>query len=356
MAEVDPWQRILLRCKVTHARLDDPAKGVGCTHQAVCNFKNLCHRKRCPIAGCAAVWQRQRVKREEELRSFIASAPSGTEVVWRHSDTGKYTFVRPNLSERDVIDVDAPNDDESQPSAQAAVKQEANTENDGLTDACCVCQDTDGSTQAKGLIVFCDGCDQGFHEECYGIRGKIPDGGWLCEGCEERAITPGMVPRCVACPNLQGGLKRTADGTGFAHCICVVHIPELFYSENSETGAPSVFGAVAGYDRVDEARRKYRCVLCEDPVKADQGIKVICGHRSCMNAFHPTCALNAGLDEHEKADRNGRVQQYFHCKEDKHDRRQKLVRRAPIQAGAGLKITQLFDKRPIEVGWAAARS
>ena len=77
MAEADPWLRILLRCQVTHAPLDDPAKGTRCAHQAVCNFKNLCHRKKCPIAGCAAVWYPHRVTRDEALKAIIERARDG---------------------------------------------------------------------------------------------------------------------------------------------------------------------------------------------------------------------------------------------------------------------------------------
>ena len=344
MAEADPWLRILLRCQVTHAPLDDPAKGTRCAHQAVCNFKNLCHRKKCPIAGCAAVWYPHRVTRDEALKAIIERAPPGTQVVWIHSETSECTFQAPASTERDVIDVAGAED------RLASAPAEVKSEEDGQADACCICLDDDGSMQDKGLIVFCGDCNLGFHEECYGIRGKIPDGDWLCEACD---ISPGVVPRCVACPEQNGGLKRTADGKGFAHCICVAHIPELFYSENSERGKPTVFGAVAGFDRVNEARRKYRCGLCSDPLKADQGIKVICGYKSCMNAFHPMCAFRAGLEEHEQKIQEGRPVYAFHCKEDKHDRKVKKVRRVPVQAGASLRITQLSDKRLIDFGWAA---
>jgi len=61
---------------------------------------------------------------------------------------------------------------------------------------CCVCNDADH--YEDNLIVFCDGCDQPFHQRnflfyfcdlfiffftvCYGLR-VIPEGDWLCDKC-----------------------------------------------------------------------------------------------------------------------------------------------------------------------------
>jgi len=38
------------------------------------------------------------------------------------------------------------------------------------------------------LIIFCEGCGTGVHQECYGV-GKIPEGDWFCDACKFRKVT-----------------------------------------------------------------------------------------------------------------------------------------------------------------------
>eukprot|EP00966_Prymnesium_polylepis_P153148 3537764-Prymnesium_polylepis.1 len=96
-AAQQPCVRIDLQCRVTHAPLVDPAKGASCIHQAICNYKNLCHRKKCPIASCGAVWHRHRVTRDEKLKAIVESAPPGAKTLWI-LESGEHTFVEPNAS------------------------------------------------------------------------------------------------------------------------------------------------------------------------------------------------------------------------------------------------------------------
>ena len=45
--------------------------------------------------------------------------------------------------------------------------------------ACCLCGDT--KSRKPNLIIFCDGCDEGYHQKCLvPTLAKIPDGEWYC--------------------------------------------------------------------------------------------------------------------------------------------------------------------------------
>ena len=55
-AERDRQRHNLLRCRLSHKPLNDPARGDACTHPALCNYADLrayvSRAKRCPIVGC----------------------------------------------------------------------------------------------------------------------------------------------------------------------------------------------------------------------------------------------------------------------------------------------------------------
>lgn len=70
-------------------------------------------------------------------------------------------------------------------------------------------------------MVFCDFCNIGVHQACYGIT-SIPDGSWLCRTC-----SLGQRPECVLCPNPGGALKSTRSGQKWAHVSCALWIPEV---------------------------------------------------------------------------------------------------------------------------------
>ena len=118
-------------------------------------------------------------------------------------------------------------------------------------EACCVCGFDDEGEGDK--IVFCDGCDLGFHQTCYGIN-EVPSGDFFCESCtgplapsrggrggsssKARGKAPQQTQQtqqpvkghspylrsCPLCPKRTGGFKRThqAQLGGWAHAICVL--------------------------------------------------------------------------------------------------------------------------------------
>lgn len=55
---------------------------------------------------------------------------------------------------------------------------------DGDTD-CVVCQN--GDSEEGNLILLCDGCDKGFHQNCVNLR-KIPKGNWYCGACLRKGL------------------------------------------------------------------------------------------------------------------------------------------------------------------------
>eukprot|EP01116_Phalansterium_solitarium_P013135 TRINITY_DN3016_c0_g1_i1.p1 TRINITY_DN3016_c0_g1~~TRINITY_DN3016_c0_g1_i1.p1 ORF type:complete len:278 (-),score=18.00 TRINITY_DN3016_c0_g1_i1:259-1092(-) len=48
---------------------------------------------------------------------------------------------------------------------------------------CSVCYDR--SSEDDNLIVYCDGCDIGVHQICYGVQ-SVPEGHWFCGACRAK--------------------------------------------------------------------------------------------------------------------------------------------------------------------------
>ena len=69
-AEVQPPERVELRCALGHARLTDPAKGQGCLHEACCNYDVLIDHinltRTCP-ACCGQIRREREVVRDDVL-------------------------------------------------------------------------------------------------------------------------------------------------------------------------------------------------------------------------------------------------------------------------------------------------
>jgi hypothetical protein len=48
----------------------------------------------------------------------------------------------------------------------------------------------------EASMLLCDGCDQGFHMRCAGVRGcRPPPGAWHCSGCAASTTIAGHGPR-----------------------------------------------------------------------------------------------------------------------------------------------------------------
>ncbi|KAG8586696.1 hypothetical protein GDO81_005455 [Engystomops pustulosus] len=121
---------------------------------------------------------------------------------------------------------------------------------------CDVCRSPD--SEEGNDMVFCDRCNICVHQACYGIL-KVPEGSWLCRTC-----VLGVHPQCILCPKRGGAMKPTRTGTKWAHVSCALWIPE-------------------------------------------------CSVKSCITAFHVTCAFEHTLDMKTILDEGDEVKFKSYC-------------------------------------------
>jgi NuA3 HAT complex component NTO1 len=143
---------------------------------------------------------------------------------------------------------------------------------------CAICDD--GDCENANAIVFCDGCDLAVHQECYGVP-YIPEGQWLCRKCQ---LVGNSRPSCIFCPNEGGAFKQT-NNSKWAHLFCATWIPEV------TIGNPSLMEPITDVEKVPPSRWKLLCYIC----KQSMGASIQCSDGRCYEAYHLTCARQAGL-------------------------------------------------------------
>ena len=126
--QVDDWRMLSLRCRVSGARLTDPARGEACAHLPSCNYRELCsmvsRTKRCPIDGCAAPLARSRaVQRDERLQKELASVPAAVDTV-RVRSSGEVEWDAPRAAD-ETNTVDLTLEGQAAPELVVTVKSEA---------------------------------------------------------------------------------------------------------------------------------------------------------------------------------------------------------------------------------------
>ncbi|KAI8938083.1 hypothetical protein NX059_005754 [Plenodomus lindquistii] len=168
-------------------------------------------------------------------------------------------------------------------SSAAAVNGEPAGQGEEQDTKCAICDD--GDCENTNAIVFCDGCDLAVHQECYGVP-FIPEGQWLCRRCQlvGRGTPISEQPPCIFCPNLDGAFKQTTT-MKWAHLLCAMWIPEV------SLGNATFQEPVQDVEKVPKTRWKLSCYIC----KQKMGACIQCGHKSCFEAFHVTCARKARL-------------------------------------------------------------
>ncbi|KAF1938646.1 hypothetical protein EJ02DRAFT_410024 [Clathrospora elynae] len=168
-------------------------------------------------------------------------------------------------------------------SSAAAVNGEPAGQGEEQDTKCAICDD--GDCENTNAIVFCDGCDLAVHQECYGVP-FIPEGQWLCRRCQlvGRGTPVSELPGCIFCPNVDGAFKQTT-AMKWAHLLCAMWIPEV------SLGNATFQEPVQDVEKVPKTRWKLSCYIC----KQKMGACIQCGHKSCFEAFHVTCARKARL-------------------------------------------------------------
>ncbi|CAI0440849.1 unnamed protein product [Linum tenue] len=150
---------------------------------------------------------------------------------------------------------------------------------------CAVCGSTDGDPSDP--IVFCDGCDLMVHTTCYGapLINGVPEGDWFCAEC---SVPDGTKNRpslsCCLCPKQGGGLKPTKKDGVWAHIVCALLIPEVFFEDPD--GREGI-----DCSKVPKRRWREKCYVC----KSRGGCVMDCSERNCPLAFHITCGLKEEL-------------------------------------------------------------
>lgn len=150
------------------------------------------------------------------------------------------------------------------------------------SDCCSVC--TEVESYEDDPIVYCDGCDLGVHQFCYGIV-TLPSGNWFCDSC---VVVKGggqgkSSPGCDLCPLRGGALKRTLCGR-WAHVQCFMWLPELQLVQDRDVVT------LGSLKNLDPDRNTLDCSLCHS--RKGRGI-IQCAHKRCMDAFHVSCACFA---------------------------------------------------------------
>uniref|UniRef100_A0A8D0EAE0 Jade family PHD finger 3 n=1 Tax=Salvator merianae TaxID=96440 RepID=A0A8D0EAE0_SALMN len=143
---------------------------------------------------------------------------------------------------------------------------------------CDVCRSPD--SEDGNDMVFCDKCNICVHQACYGIL-KVPEGSWLCRTC-----VLGIHPQCLLCPKRGGAMKATRTGTKWAHVSCALWIPEV------SIACPERMEPVTKVSHIPPSRWALVCSLC----KLKTGACIQCSVKSCITAFHVTCAFEHSLE------------------------------------------------------------
>ncbi|XVF79117.1 hypothetical protein PTKIN_Ptkin14bG0193800 [Pterospermum kingtungense] len=184
---------------------------------------------------------------------------------------------------------------------------EASKEDDGEDGILCdICKSTDGDPTDP--IVFCDGCDLMVHSTCYGnpLVKEIPEGDWFCNLClalKSEKTNKDKPSSCCFCPTKGGAMKATNVDGQWAHLVCAVLVPEVFFEDPE--GREGI-----DCSKVPEKRWRGKCYVC----KSRSGCVIECSEPKCGLEFHVTCGLNEDLCiEYKEGNRGAVVAGFCKC-------------------------------------------
>uniref|UniRef100_H0WH71 Jade family PHD finger 3 n=1 Tax=Otolemur garnettii TaxID=30611 RepID=H0WH71_OTOGA len=160
---------------------------------------------------------------------------------------------------------------------------------------CDVCRSPD--SEEGNDMVFCDKCNVCVHQACYGIL-KVPEGSWLCRSC-----VLGIHPQCLLCPKKGGAMKTTRTGSKWAHVSCALWIPEV------SIACPERMEPITKISHIPPSRWALVCSLC----KVKTGACIQCSIKTCITAFHVTCAFEHNLEMKTILDEGDEVKFKSYC-------------------------------------------
>lgn len=123
-------------------------------------------------------------------------------------------------------------------------------------------------------------------------------------------MTQSGVISCKLCPTLGGAVKETVQMDGWIHVSCAIWMPECSFRD------PVRLRGIEGVETIVRARKNLVCKVCN----TKNGACIQCNHKSCVAAFHVTCAQKQQnyfyWDEVNEEDPDGPLVQRFFC--DRH--------------------------------------
>ncbi|KAK8042550.1 origin recognition complex subunit 4 [Apiospora phragmitis] len=140
--------------------------------------------------------------------AFDSGSKKPTEEVFFEDLPSTTKSVRPKATKQTIKASKQPEDD-----GEAEDDEETPDEDNEI---CVICSKPD--SEAPNQIMFCEHCDKGFHQKCYGIS-VIPEDDWFCKDCLQEDVLPGAqdyvqisgassaVTECPDIPNFDHHLK-----------------------------------------------------------------------------------------------------------------------------------------------------
>lgn len=150
---------------------------------------------------------------------------------------------------------------------------------------CTVCGDS--GDYGNDRFIFCDGCNAGFHQSCYGLQDQTftdtESDTFLCHYCSQTASRKAKpLKKCRLCGIFRKNLAVmpiVGDSlTKWVHVVCVYAF---------DCGITTDTKRVVIDEQSIKPKKSGKCIICG----SGTGHKVECVHPSCSTKVHPSCAL-----------------------------------------------------------------
>jgi hypothetical protein len=157
---------------------------------------------------------------------------------------------------------------------------------------CDVCKD--GAWWGDNQILICEGtCLRAVHQTCVGVV-SVPEGKWLCSGCERREMFPNAPPLvCSLCNKSNIGIMKPFRPIGaapsptdsYCHIVCALGLETVYFESTTRMD-----GLRVSDQRIIENSRKHKCNVCNEK----GGATMRCPVAGCHVYVHPFCAAANG--------------------------------------------------------------